>query len=165
MRPQGWTKDFFVIGENIHATRVLLRNGKHIVTTPDGEDAIRYVSRSGETRYLIIPEGIKRRQDFQEGRVKHVAVGVRAAMSGVDALANEGREYLWTLADRQVKTGSDFLDLNVDEVSLKPKEQIEAMRWLVRFMEGFSPLPSTPPISRSSAPELRRAKGERDALC
>lgn len=141
MKPQGLQKDFVVIGENLHATRVLLRAGKHVVTTASGEEAIRYTSTRGETRYLVIPEEIKRRQDFQEGRVKHVAVAVRDAMSGVEPVASEGKEYLQTLAERQIKTGADFLDLNVDEVSLRHHEQLAAMCWLVRFIEGLSPIP------------------------
>ena len=76
--------------KNIHTTRVLLRNGKHIVTAPSGEDAVRYTARSGEIRYLVIPEEFKHRQDYQEGRVKHVAVAIRAAMSGVEPYATEG---------------------------------------------------------------------------
>jgi 5-methyltetrahydrofolate corrinoid/iron sulfur protein methyltransferase len=141
VRPQGFQKDFVVIGENLHATRVLLRPGKHVVEAPSGEEAIRYTSASGETRYLVIPEEIKRRQDYQEGRVKHVAVAVRDAMSGIEPLASEGKEYLRTLAERQIKTGADFLDINVDEVSLRHKEQLAAMCWLVRFVEELSPIP------------------------
>jgi cobalamin-dependent methionine synthase I len=140
LRPQGFDKDFVVIGENLHATRVLLRSGKHVVTAPGGEEAIRYTSTSGEARHLVIPEEIQRRQDFQEGRVKHVAVGVRAAMSDGEG-AGEGMEYLRTLAARQIETGADFLDLNVDEVSLRHHEQVAAMCWLVRFIEGLSPIP------------------------
>jgi cobalamin-dependent methionine synthase I len=141
VRPQGFDKEFIVIGENLHATRVLLRGGKHVLTAPSGEEAIRYTSVSGGVRYLVIPEEIKRRQDYQEGRVKHVAVAVRAAMSGQEPAAHEGQEYLRTLAERQIKTGADFLDLNVDEVSLRHREQVEAMCWLARFVEGFSLIP------------------------
>ncbi|MGA2985061.1 MAG: dihydropteroate synthase [Terriglobia bacterium] len=141
MRPQGFDKDFVVIGENLHTTRVLLRSGKHVVTAPSGEEAIRYTSTSGETRYLVIPEEIQRRQDFQEGRVKHVAVAVRDAMSGVEPVVSEGKEYLRTLAERQINTGADFLDINVDEVSLRHKEQLAAMCWLVQFIEALSPIP------------------------
>lgn len=141
MKPQGFDKQFVVIGENLHATRVLLRTGKHVTTAPGGEEAIRYTSMTGETRYLAIPEEIKRRQDYQEGRVKHVAVAVRAAMSGADPAAAEGCEYLRALAERQIQTGADFLDLNVDEVSLRHHEQVAAMRWLVQFIEKLSPVP------------------------
>ena len=141
MKPQGLNKEFVVIGENIHTTRVLRRAGKLVATTPSGEEAIRYTSASGETRYLIIPEEVKRQQDYEEGRVKHVAIAVRAAMSGAEPAANEGMEYLRALMTRQLKGGADFLDLNVDEVSLYPDKQIEAMRWLVRAIEPLAPVP------------------------
>ena len=141
MRPQGFDKPIVVVGENLHATRVLLRGGKHVVAGPSGEESIRYTSTSGETRHLAIPEDIKPRQDYQEGRIKHVAVGVRAAMSDQEPAASEGREYLRTLAERQIRTGADYLDLNVDEVSLRHHEQIAAMHWLVHFVEGLSPIP------------------------
>jgi cobalamin-dependent methionine synthase I len=153
LKPSGFSKDFTVIGENLHATRVLLRGGKHVVAAPSGEEAIRYTSASGETRYLVIPEEIKPRQDYQEGRVKHVAVAVRAAMSGSEAAARESQEYLRTLAERQVRTGADFLDLNVDEVSLRHHEQVAAMRWLVRFIEELSPIPLS--IDSSNLDTLR----------
>ena len=153
MRPQGLDRNFVVVGENLHATRVLLRSGKHVVTMPDGEEAIRYMSSRGEVRHLVIPEEIKRRQDFQEGRVKHVAVGVRAAMSDSAASVEEGREYLRTLAERQIKTGADFLDLNVDEVSLRHHEQVAAMVWLVKFIESLSPIPLS--IDSSNVDTLR----------
>jgi cobalamin-dependent methionine synthase I len=141
LKPQGSDQDFAVIGENLHCTRALLRTGKHIATAPGGEEAIRYVATNGATRYLVIPEEIKKRQDYQEGRVKHVAVAVRDAMSGSEPAAGEGKEYLGTLAERQIKTGADFLDLNVDEVSLRHNEQIAAMQWLVRFIEEVSSIP------------------------
>ena len=141
MKAQGLDKEFFIIGENIHTTRVLRRAGKLVTTAPGGEEAIRYTSPSGQTRYLVIPEQVKRQQDYQEGRVKHVTIAVRAAMSGDEPAASEGMEYLRTLVGRQVKTGADFLDLNVDEVSLYLEKQIEAIRWLVRTVEALSPVP------------------------
>jgi cobalamin-dependent methionine synthase I len=141
LKPRGLDEDFVVVGENLHATRVLLRSGKHVVTMADGEEAIRYTTSRDEVRHLVIPEEIKRRQDFQEGRVKHVAVAVRAAMSNSEAAADEGCQYLRTLAERQIKTGADFLDLNVDEVSLRHHKQLAAMVWLVKFIEELSPIP------------------------
>jgi cobalamin-dependent methionine synthase I len=153
VKPQGLERDLIVIGENLHATRVLLRSGKHVITAPNGEEAIRYTSTNGEIRHLVIPEDIKRRQDYQEGRVKHVAVAVRAAMSTADPAAQEGRQYLRTLAERQIQTGADFLDLNVDEVSLRHHEQVAAMCWLVRFIGELSPIPLS--IDSSNIDTLR----------
>lgn len=59
MKPQGIEKDFVVIGENIHTTRVVLRTGKLMGTTANGEEAVKYVTTSGETRYLAVPEGTR----------------------------------------------------------------------------------------------------------
>jgi 5-methyltetrahydrofolate--homocysteine methyltransferase len=43
--------------------------------------------------------------------------------------------------ERQLSAGVDFLDLNVDEVSLKLNEQKAAMQWLVRTVQSMSPVP------------------------
>ena len=131
---------FIVIGENIHTTRVLRRKGKRISELPDGTQAVNYRTYGGETRYLPIPESIRTTQDFEEGRVKHVQIAVRAAMAGGSGAA-EALRYLQRLAQRQEHAGAHFLDLNVDEISLRPEEQQEAMRWLVRTMRDTSRLP------------------------
>ena len=131
---------FIVIGENIHTTRVLRRKGKRISDLPDGSQAVNYRTKAGEVRYLPIPEAFRNTQDFEEGRVKHVQIAVRAAMAG-GAAAAEGLRYLKRLAQRQEDAGAHFLDLNVDEISLRPEEQQDAMRWLVGTMRDASPLP------------------------
>lgn len=141
MNPQGLNQPFHVIGENIHTTRIVLREGKLVVTSPSGQESVRYTTTAGETRYLSIPEEFKSRQDYLEGKVKHVMMAVRAAMSGVEPDACEAMTYLRTLVDRQVRAGADFLDLNVDELSWNPEERKAAMDWLVRAVEPMSPVP------------------------
>ena len=141
MKVQGLNKPFWVIGENIHTTRSVLREGKLVGTAPTGEEAVRYTTVAGETRYLPILEELKSRQDYQEGRVKHVMVAVRAAMCYTGEVAAEGMRYLQTLVDKQVKAGADYLDLNVDEFSWNLEEQKAAMRWLVQAVEPLSPVP------------------------
>ena len=141
MNPQGLNRPFYVIGENIHTTRVVLREGKLVVTSPSGEEAVRYTTTAGVTRYLPIPEEFKSRQDYQEGKVKHVMMAVRAAMSGVEPVASEALTYLRSLMEKQVRAGADFLDLNVDELSWNRDEQKAAMDWLVRALEPLSPVP------------------------
>ena len=108
---------------------------------PSGEESIRYSTASNESRYLVIPEKIKQRQDYQEGRVKHVMIAIHAAMSEAEPVATEGMTYLRALIDKQVNCGADYLDLNVDEISLRLEEQKAAMRWLVRSVERLSPVP------------------------
>lgn len=137
MKPNGLNREFIVIGENIHTTRIVLRQGKLITTFDDGREAVRYTTGAGETRYLPIPDDFKRRQDYEEGRVKHVMIAIRDAMAG----GGEGMIYLRALIDKQVKAGADYLDLNVDEISLKLNEQIAAIEWLVKTVESLSPVP------------------------
>ena len=131
---------FIVIGENIHTTRVLRRKGSRISDLGDGSQAVNYRTRSGEVRFLPIPEAFRTTQDFEEGRVKHVQIAVREAMAG-GAGAAEGLRYLQRLAQRQEDAGAHFLDLNVDEISLRLEDQQEAMGWLVRTIRGASRLP------------------------
>ena len=140
MNRNGNQLQFTTIGENIHTTRVLLRKGKRIGENPSGVESVNYRNSEGETRYLPIPEAVKRTQDFQEGRVKHVKIAVLAAQAG-GAESEEGLRYLRYLVERQLSAGVDFLDLNVDEVSLKLNEQKEAMQWLVRTVQSMSPIP------------------------
>jgi 5-methyltetrahydrofolate--homocysteine methyltransferase len=141
MKPHGQNKEFFVIGENIHTTRVVLRQGKLVTTLESGKEAVRYTTVAGEARYLVIPDAMKGRQDYQEGRVKHIMIAVKSAMSGIEPQATEGLMYLRTLVEKQIRAGADYLDLNVDEISLKLEEQKAAMRWLVRAIEPLSTVP------------------------
>jgi 5-methyltetrahydrofolate--homocysteine methyltransferase len=141
MRVAGLSKDFVVIGENIHCTRVLLRQGKRVGHSPSGVESVRYPGGDGAEQYLPIPDWCKTGQDYAEGRVKHVQIALKAAMSGAAAEAAEGMSYLRYLVARQEAAGADYLDLNVDEISLRPQEQIDAMAWLVHCVQGMSQLP------------------------
>lgn len=141
MNPQGLNHPFYVIGENIHTTRVVLREGKLVVISPSGEEAVRYATSTGETRYLNIPDEFKSRQDYQEGKVKHVMIAVRMGMCGAGTAAGEAAIYLRTLAEKQIRAGADFLDLNVDELSWNRDEQKAAIAWLVRAVEPLSSVP------------------------
>lgn len=132
--------DFTIIGENIHTTRVVLRRAKRFVAEP-GAEALRYHSVAGEPRLLAIPEAVKLTQDYDEGRIKHVRVAVLAAMSDDAAARAEGLAYIAKLAHDQEQAGAGYLDLNVDEISVKPAEQKAAMAWLVETVQGMSALP------------------------
>jgi 5-methyltetrahydrofolate--homocysteine methyltransferase len=141
MKPQILNKEFVVIGENIHTTRIVLRQGKLVTTVETGEEAVRYTTAAGEARHLVIPDDVKGRQDYQEGRIKHIMIAIKAAMSGSEPRATEGMTYLRALVEKQIRAGADFLDLNVDEISLKLPEQKAAMRWLVGAVEPLSTVP------------------------
>ena len=137
MEVQGLDKPFIVVGENAHCTRVLLRKGKRVGQAPDGQEAVLWTDTDNKPRYLPIPEKTKKTNDYQEGRVKHVQIAVKAAMSGGDD-ASEGMDYLQHVVRRQVEAGVDFLDLNTDEISFKHEEQGQAMQWLVRTVHGMT---------------------------
>ena len=137
-------REFTLIGENIHTTRVLLLKGKRVGALPGGGEALRFSDSAGRPGLLPIPEKIKGTQDYQEGRVKHVKIALQAAMAG----SHEGVEYLRFLVRRQEEAGADFLDLNVDEISLRYEEQRMAMQWLVRAVREMSPLPLAVDSSR-----------------
>lgn len=148
-----------VIGENIHTTRVLQRKGPRIAVI-DGAEVIKFTSANGAARMLSVSESLKKTQDWEQGRVKHVKVAIDAAMQGgtdaaiqVGTEAEAGLDYLRVMAANQANAGAHFLDLNVDEISLKPKEQEAAMRWLVATMEGLTHLPLS--IDSSSVETIR----------
>ena len=141
MKVKGLDKAFTVVGENVHCTRILLRKGKRIGETPDGEEAVMWTEAGGQQRYLTIPEKTKKTSDYQEGRVKHVQIAVRAAMAQDGSDREAGLAYLNHIVQRQVAAGVDFLDLNTDEISFKHEEQQQAMQWLVRTVQGMTETP------------------------
>ena len=134
MNIPGTDRPFFVIGENIHTTRVVLRKGKLIGPDPQGVESVRFRDANNKRRFLQIPEAVKTTQDYEEGRVKHLKIAVQQAMLG----NADGLDYLRRQVQRQEAAGTDFLDLNVDEISLKPTERQEAMRWLVQAVSAMS---------------------------
>jgi 5-methyltetrahydrofolate--homocysteine methyltransferase len=131
---------FRIIGENIHTTRVLLLNGRHVRSAPDGSLSIAFTDARGVARELPVPEAYKETQAFAEGRLKHVSIAVEEAM-GDGAGAEAGRAYLEALATRQVVAGAAYLDLNVDELTPRLAVQRAAMAWLVRFVQSIARVP------------------------
>ena len=127
---------FIVIGENIHTSRIVLRKGKRYEER-DGGGGVVFTTVGGEPGFLPVAEWMTSGKEFQQGRVKHIALAVRAAMEGASA----GAEYLRRVIYDQERTGAHFLDVNVDEISLRPAEQREAMVWLVGFVRSHSRLP------------------------
>jgi len=132
---------FVIIGENIHTSRAVKREGKHIETLPDGRLVIRFTDPAGSPRLLTIPDAIRASKDAERGRIRHVRAGVIAGMSGQEPEATDGRAYLQTLAVRQIAAGADYLDLNVDEISVDDAERQAAMGWLVAAIEEVTSVP------------------------
>jgi 5-methyltetrahydrofolate--homocysteine methyltransferase len=143
---------FVVIGENIHATRVLLRSGARVASLPDGRPALPFSEDDGTERQLPVPDAALEGAGEKQ-KVKHVKAAVLAGQAGgADALL--GRGYVRFLARRQVEAGADYLDLNVDEVSNDLDGRVDAIRWLVGAVEDAT---SAALSLDSSAPEVMRA--------
>jgi 5-methyltetrahydrofolate--homocysteine methyltransferase len=148
-----------VIAENIHTSRVVLRQGRR-VTQIDGVEAVEYKNESGEPRYLRIPEHFKQTQAYEQGQIKHMMVAVWKGVHGGEAEQQEAAEYIWHEAKRQIAAGAHFLDLNVDEVSPMLDEQIRSMRWLVRTVQHVTTVP--PSIDSSNADIIAAGLDEYD---
>ena len=131
--------DLIVIGENIHASRVVLRKGKQCVIHDDRE-FIKFTTVSGENLLLEIPEWIKSGQDYKEGRVKHIKLAVRTAMAG-GKNTKTALAYLEQIASHQERHRAAFLDINIDEMTYVKEQQKELMAWLVPVIQLTTSLP------------------------
>jgi 5-methyltetrahydrofolate--homocysteine methyltransferase len=148
MRIEGTNVDFIVVGENIHTTRVISRKGKRIIGA-EGAEAIAFVGVDGKDYALAIDDAERKSQNWDEGRVKHMKVAVRAAMHASGTLREAGEQYIALQIQRQIDSGADFLDLNVDEISVRDREQQDAMVWLVKFVQERSSVPLSVDSSNS----------------
>ncbi len=133
--------DFVVIGENIHATRVVRRADSRVGVDVNGREAISFVDASGERRWLPVSEAEQQSTAYLEGKIKHVRLAIRTAMAGVEPDAATALAYLEAIVRGQLAGGADYLDLNVDEVSIHASEQTEAMRWLARTVASWTAVP------------------------
>ena len=133
--------EFVIIGENIHATRIVRRSSPSVEVDEHGRDAVSFVDAAGAKRSLPVSEAERASASYQEGKIKHVRLAIRTAMSREEPDASTALAYLEAMVERQLAAGARYLDLNIDEVSLELSEQIEAMRWLVRTVEPWRSVP------------------------
>ena len=142
-------KEFTVIGENIHATRVVLRNGRRAVTLDGGVEAVPFKGESGEQLYLRVPDWYKSTQPYEQDQIKHFLIAMMKGIGDDPAEREEGAAYLRHEVRRQVAAGASFLDINVDEVHYDLKTQKRAMKWSVETVQEVSPLPLSVDSSNS----------------
>ncbi len=131
---------FQIVGENIHATRVLKRAGKHAVELDDGTTGIAFVTGDGTALVLPVHPDLAAARDFAAGKIKHVQSAVRWGLDGGEQ-ADTAAAYVRALAARQEATGADWLDLNADEVSADAGLRAAAMAWLVTIVEATAVVP------------------------
>ncbi|MBU1855712.1 MAG: dihydropteroate synthase [Verrucomicrobia bacterium] len=153
-------KTFIVIGENIHCTRVLKRDGNLV-------DAAAHVIRyddAGKKKTLPIPEILLKSADWENGKIKHCVAAIWQGLYGQGPAQEAGRDYLRVMAAKQEKAGASFLDVNVDEFSMDLPERIKAMQWTAALVQGASRLPlsidsSNSDIMRAGLKACEQARG------
>ena len=154
---------FTIIGENVHATRSLARQGRNVVTV-GGVEAVAFRDASGADRTCPIAAPVAESAEFARNKVKHIRNALLLGLGGDRALdarltgevteeaAQAGRDYLVAAALRQERNGARWLDVNVDEISPDEGVRVAAMEWLVRLLEGAAGVPLS--LDSSSMPVL-----------
>ncbi len=147
-------EDFVTIGENIHTTRIVKLGGVFHEKLDDGSDAIKYRNADGERRLMRVPEHFTSTQPYEQGQLKHFMIAIWKGINEEGDESASGIDYIDKEVQRQIKSGSAYLDLNVDEFSYRLPEQQEAMKWLVERVQSVS---SVPPSIDSSKSEIIEA--------
>ena len=142
-------EDFTIVGENIHATRVLLRNGRRAKTLEDGTEVVPFRGPDGERRMLTVPEWYKSTQPYQQNQIKHFLIAMRKGIEDDADEREEGKAYIQYEVRRQVRAGAKFLDINPDEVHYNLDIQKACMRFAVEAVQEVSPIP--PSIDSSNS--------------
>ena len=132
---------FTIVGENIHATRVVLRNGRRAKTLDDGTEIVPFRGEAGEPLTLTVPEWYKKTQPYEQNQIKHFMIAIMKGIGDDPEEQKEGAAFVHYEVRRQVKAGARFLDLNVDEVSPNLDVQVRAMKQLVETTQAVSPVP------------------------
>ena len=143
---------FTVIGENVHATRSVARQGKHIVRVGDAE-AVAFRDVTGAERTVPICGPVAASAEFARNKVKHIRNALLLGLGGDGVIpasltgpvdpeaAAAGRDYLVAAAVRQQRAGANFMDVNVDEMSPDEGIRVLAMEWLIRLLEPALEVP------------------------
>ena len=156
------SNNFVVIGENIHTTRVVRRDGRRGGLDNDGNEAVLFKNIFGEPAFLTIPDNFKDNKIYREGRVKHFMIAILEGMSEVSDDCGKGSDFILAEVKRQELAGSQFLDLNVDEISYHLDLQKKAMQWVVSLYCTFA---KVPPSIDSSSMEILEYGLETYAKC
>jgi 5-methyltetrahydrofolate corrinoid/iron sulfur protein methyltransferase len=145
--------NFIVIGENIHCTLSYKADGARVSQAHDGRSGVTY-KLAGQDCILPIPDVWGDVSSmFAQGKVQHVALAVWQARNGQGDDRQAGLDYLTAQAQSQIDNGAAFLDVNVDEYSNDPAEQVVAMTWLAGFLTENFDTPLS--IDSSNAQTLR----------
>jgi Pterin binding enzyme len=146
-------RPFAIIGENIHATRTLLRTGHHIHRDDAGREVVAFTDVTGTRRTMVLAAPIAGGSELAAGKVKHIRNALLLGLDGDSAAhlalagpvspeaARDGRDYLIAAARGQEAAGAAYLDVNVDEIAGDEAVRVEAMAWLVGLLEPVTSVP------------------------
>lgn len=151
---------FIAIGENIHCSRVVKREGVRGGVDPGGRPAVRFPDGAGGEAFIPLPDSILESSEFTVSeRIKHVMAAVRVGLAG-GADAETAAAYVAWMAQRQIDGGAAYLDLNVDEIDHAVEGRLEAMVWLVKAVGPASSVPLS--VDSSDAAVLEAGLGAID---
>ena len=132
--------NYIIVGENIHCTRIRLTSGKFLEKDAAGRSFL--VFKEGTAKALLpVPPAFSESEDWQAGKIRHVACAIHQGLRGGGEERELGASYLRAMAKEQEASGAWFLDLNVDEYSMDIGEKVAAMRWSAEQVQGASSLP------------------------
>ncbi len=128
-------KNFIIVGENIHCTRTVKSGGIRTTKISDKREGVKY-TKNGEEKVLPLPENWEEiSPKYRDGAICHITLAIHQATLGkTEPERKAGEEYLEWVAQNQIEHGAHYLDVNVDEYSIRREEQIEAMKWTVDFL-------------------------------
>jgi len=151
---------FNIVGENIHATRILLRNGRRIKLLEDGTEAVPFRGDDEKHRYLTVPDWFKKTQPYEQGQIKHFMIAIMKGISDDPSEREEGASYIRSEVRKQTISGAKYLDINVDEVHYDLETQKRAMRWAINIVQESSQVP--PSIDSSNSEIIAAGLSEYD---
>ena len=151
---------FIIIGENIHCSRVVKRDGTRGGVSPAGRPSVRFPTDDGDEAFIPLPDSILASSEYRiSQRIKHVMAAVRVGLVGGPD-ADTAAAYVAWMARRQIDGGAAYLDLNVDEIDHDVTGRLAAMVWLVKAVGPVSTVPLS--IDSSDAAVLEAGLGAID---
>ena len=133
-------KRFIAVGENIHCTRIFKVGGLYVKSV-DGQDVILF-GQKADKQVLPIPRHFLETADWENGKIKHTAVGIWQGMNGkTDEEKRQGKAYLQFMAAEQEANDASFLDINVDEYSTDVEERCAVIQWTAEVIQEVSHVP------------------------
>jgi 5-methyltetrahydrofolate--homocysteine methyltransferase len=151
---------FIVIGENIHASRVVKVDGNRMAGVAEGRPSVR-VPLDGSEALLPVPEQLRETREYRAGRVKHVLAAIHHGVTRSEH-AGTAAAYIRWIARRQIEGGATYLDLNVDEASPDMDGRLAAMDWLVCTVGPIATVPLSFDSSDSAVLALALERHEPD---